>query len=304
MRAKSMIPASETRRAMLTRLRADPLWLVLPALLVLLAVYVAPLFNMLRYSFYESSTTEIVGDDLTLSHYINFVTDTFFLTVLLRTLFIAGMATILTLIIGYPLGWVMARGPARLQGPLLMIVLLPLMVSVVIRSFGWTIILGLDGPVNDVLISLQLIDLPLKLLYNQIGVVIGLTYVYMPFMVLPLSNVLAKIDPEVEAAASTLGASGLQTFRRVILPLSIPGIAAGSVLVFTLSMSAYVTPALLGGAGVQVMTTFVAQQILVILNWPLGSTIAAVLMFIVVAIVASYNRWLESRTKFYRGADR
>jgi putative spermidine/putrescine transport system permease protein len=188
----------------------------------------------------------------------------------------------------------MGRGRPWVRTSLLLAVLLPLLVSVVVRTYGWMMVLGLDGPLNTLLMALGVTTRPVKFLFNEIGIVIGLLHVFFPFMVLPLSSVLQKLDPQLVEAARTMGAGYPTVFWRVILPLSVPGIAAGSMLVFTLSVAAYVTPALMGGAGINVMATLVAQQILVLVNWPLGAAVAVTLVLITLLVVAAYNRFLEA----------
>ncbi len=275
-------------------------WLLLPALLVLLTCFALPMGTILVYSFGRSAPGTLFIPDLTLHNYASLLTTPVYFKVMLRTLRLGVIVTLLALVIGYPYAYVMARGRPWLRTGLLLAVLLPLLVSVVVRTLGWIVVLGLDGPVNQALQALGLTSQPVKFLFNETGIIIGLLHVYFPFMVLPLSSVLQKLDPQLEEAARTLGAGYPTVFRRVILPLSVPGIAAGSMLVFTLSVAAYVTPALMGGAGINVMATLVAQQILVLVNWPLGSAVAVALVLITLVVVAGYNRFLEASAEIYQ----
>jgi len=275
-------------------------WLLLPALLVLLTCFALPMGTILVYSFGRSAPGTLFIPDLTLHNYASLLTTPVYFKVMLRTLRLGIIVTLLALVIGYPYAYVMARGRPWLRTGLLLAVLLPLLVSVVVRTLGWIVVLGLDGPVNQALQALGLTSQPVKFLFNETGIIIGLLHVYFPFMVLPLSSVLQKLDPQLEEAARTLGAGYPTVFRRVILPLSVPGIAAGSMLVFTLSVAAYVTPALMGGAGINVMATLVAQQILVLVNWPLGSAVAVALVLITLVVVAGYNRFLEASAEIYQ----
>ena len=275
-------------------------WLLLPALLVLLAFFALPLGTILVYSLGRSAPGTIYIPDLTLANYAALFETPVYVKVMLRTLRIGLVVTLLALVFGYPYAYLMARGRPWLRSALLLAVLLPLLVSVVVRTYGWMVVLGLDGPVNTLLLAVGLVQQPVKFLFNETGIVIGLLHVFFPFMVLPLSSVLQKVDPQLEDAARTLGAGAFTVFRRVTLPLSVPGIAAGSMLVFTLSVAAYVTPALMGGAGINVMATLVAQQILVLVNWPLGAAVAVMLVVITLVVVTAYHRFLESGAGVYQ----
>jgi putative spermidine/putrescine transport system permease protein len=280
-----------------------PGWLLLPPLAFLGLFYLWPLGAMVRYSFYRPAVGTVISGGVTLANYIEFFSSPTYLFILGRTLLIGAVVTGLTLLMGYPLALTLAKGPASIRKWLLLIVLSPLLIAVIVRSFGWMLLLGLDGPVNRALLALGLVEQPVKFLFNHLGLIIGLTHVYLPFMVLPLAAALERIDPAVEDAAVTLGATPLALFRRVVFPLSLPGVAAGSVLVFTLSVSAYVTPALLGGAGYRVIPTFVAQQITVLLNWPLGSAIAVVLVLVTLAAVTAYQALLNTSLRHLQGRE-
>jgi putative spermidine/putrescine transport system permease protein len=275
-------------------------WLLLPALLVLLAFFALPMGTILVYSVGRSAPGTLYIPDVTLANYVALFETPVYFKVMVRTLRLGLIVTLLALVIGYPYAFLMARGRPWLRTALLLAVLLPLLVSVVVRTYGWMVVLGLDGPVNTLLLALGLTDRPVKFLFNETGIVIGLLHVFFPFMVLPLSSVLQKLDPQLVEAARTLGAGYPTVFWRVILPLSVPGIAAGSMLVFTLSVAAYVTPALMGGAGINVMATLVAQQILVLVNWPLGAAVAVTLVLITLLVVAAYNRFLEASAGVYQ----
>ena len=278
-------------------------WLLLPALLVLLVFFALPMGTILVYSVGRTAPGALYIPDLTLANYAALLETPVYFKVMMRTLRLGLIVTLLALVIGYPYAFLMARGRPWIRTGLLLAVLLPLLVSVVVRTYGWMVVLGLDGPLNTVLLALGLTSQPVKFLFNETGIVIGLLHVFFPFMVLPLSSVLQKLDPQLVEAARTLGAGYPTVFWRVILPLSVPGIAAGSMLVFTLSVAAYVTPALMGGAGINVMATLVAQQILVLVNWPLGAAVAVTLVLITLLVVAAYNRFLEASAGVYqRGA--
>jgi putative spermidine/putrescine transport system permease protein len=195
--------------------------------------------------------------------------------------------TALTLVLGYPLAYFLARSRSRWRHWLTILVVFPLLLNLVVRTFGWIALLANRGLVNEWLAALGLIDAPIKLLFNFTGLLIGLTHIFMPFMVLILIGVIQNIPADVEAAARVLGASWGTTFRLVTLPLSLPGIASGSMLVFMLTITALVTPRLLGGPTYQVMSTLIYDEFLQRLNWPAGSAMALLLTAMVLAMVAA-----------------
>jgi len=189
----------------------------------------------------------------------------------------------------------MAQASGRVRGIVAMLILAPHLISVVIRNFGWVVILGEKGWINELLLRLGVIEEPLRLLYNELGVVIGLTDAYIAYMVLAIATSLYAIDPSLYKAASILGASRMRTFFDVTLPLSLPGIVAGTTLVFSLSMSAFVTPALMGGSAVKVIPVIAYEQIMSTLNWPLGAALAFVLLGSSVLLVGLFTRLVETK---------
>lgn len=262
------------------------LLLLLPALLFMLFCFVLPMLLLLRESFFmEGDATR----SFSLSQYAHFLGSAHYRGVLLNSLRLAFYVTLISLVIGYPLAYGMARLGGWWRTVILVTVVSPLMVSVVIRTFGWQILLRNSGPINTSLMSLGLIDEPLRLLFSPAGVVIGLVHAYLPFMVLPLAAAIERINPALEEASRTLGANASQLFRTVILPLSLPGIGAGAALVFTASISAYVIPMLLGGERVQVMPTLVTQQVLVLLDWSFGAAVATILTMVTLVVLAIYG---------------
>nr|WP_246698452.1 MULTISPECIES: ABC transporter permease [unclassified Rhizobium] len=173
----------------------------------------------------------------------------------------------------------------------------PLLVGIVIRSYGWTILLGNNGIINKTLMNLGLIDRPVGLMYNALGIVIALVHVFLPFMILPLMSALQGIDPSLKSAARSLGAGKLTVFTRVILPLAMPGIQAGCILVFVLSLSAYVTPALIGGLRVKTMAVSVVDALIDTFQWPFGSAMALTLSLTRAAIVVIFARLTRMKWK-------
>ena len=256
-----------------------------PALLLLLVVFVAPLGLMVPTSLHPYLPGQGIGTEWTFANYTRVFTDPFYLRIIGRTLGLGLMVVLLTLLFGYPLAWFLARTQSRLRPWLILLVVFPLLLNLVVRSFGWIVLLANRGLVNDTLRALGLIEQPLKLLYNYAGLLIGLSHVFLPFMVLVLVGAIQNIPRDVEQAASTLGASPFTVFRKVTLPLSLPGVLSGGILVFVLTISALVTPRLLGGPTYQVMSTIIFDEFLKLLNWPQGAAMAFVLTLIVLVLV-------------------
>ena len=237
------------------------------------------------------------GLPLTLSHYVHFFAAPLYSHVLWTTLSISLATTLAAMALAYPVALVMARAGAAVRQILTMIVIAPLIVSVVVRTYGWQVILanGPTGALNWLLLTTGIVRAPLRLLYTEAAVVIGSLHVFYPLMVLPLASALGKIDPRVEDAARTLGATAWRTFRRVTLPLSLPGLAVGCGLVFSLTAGSFVTPVILGGQRASMLGVLVDQQILVVYDWPFGATVATVLVVIVLSVNALSNRMLSRR---------
>jgi putative spermidine/putrescine transport system permease protein len=234
-----------------------------------------------------------VIDRLTLFNYRRFLLDTYYLGVLLTTLKLSLLVTLAALVTGYPVAAYLTRARPRERAVLMLLIVSPLLVSLVIRSFGWVIVLGPRGLVNAVLLGLGLVTAPVKLLYTETAVVVGLTHVFYPFMVLAVYSALRTIDPAVVRAARNLGASPAQTFWWVTLPLSVPGILAGSLIVFALSVSSFVTPTLLGGPWVKVVAYLVWEQNLVVLDWGFAAAIAVILLLVTALVMVAYNQLVE-----------
>jgi len=267
--------------------------LAVPASCWLGIFFLVPLILVLSLSFYGFSPTEGVKPGIKFDNYIKLFTDTYYIGIFVRTFRISILVTILTLLLGYPEAYFLTRLRGRMKALVMMIVLSPLLISAVTRTFGWFILLGNNGVINNTIVALGLSDGPLKLIYSETGIVIGLTHVLVPLMVLSIYASLQKRDPALVKAAESLGATPARAFFEVTLPLSLPGILAGSVLVFTMSMSAFVTPAVLGGSRVRVVAYLVYEEFLQSLNWPFGAALSLVLVALTMAIVLVYNRLIE-----------
>jgi putative spermidine/putrescine transport system permease protein len=220
-----------------------------------------------------------------LTHYEAFLTDRFHLDILVRSLLMSTYVTAGCLILGFPLAYTLSRLRGWKRALLYFTVLLPLLTSAVVRTFGWMILLSNNGFINKTLIGWGLIETPIPMMYRMTGIVIALTQVLLPFMVLALDAALLNIDRQLYDAARNLGAGAVRIFFQVTLPLSLPGIMSGSVLVFTLAISAFVTPSLVGGPRIPVMATLIYQQGIALLNWPFGAAISFVMLIVLLLIL-------------------
>ncbi len=266
--------------------------LLLPTGVALLVFFFLPIF----FLFLLSLRKYIIGtppSPLTLTNYLHFLSDPFYIDILWSTLKLGLGVTGITLVLGYPVAYFLVR--TRLPGKnwLRLAVITPLLVSVVVRTYGWLILLSDRGLVNQALVGWGLVDHPIKLLFTYNGVLIGLTHVFLPFMILSLVGVIENINPSLEDAAENLGANWIRRFVWITLPLSLPGIVAGSLLVFSLSIAAYVTPEILGGPSLLVLSTMVYQQIMVVLDWGFGAAIAAILLLMTLVVIFAYTKILS-----------
>jgi len=267
-----------------------PLLLAAPAILLYVVLFVIPFANLVLYSFYDYSRVTGVVETLTLKNYQRFWSDPFYLNITVRTLRISLLATAATLVIGYPVALFMRRTTARIRGIVTLLILSPLLISVVVRSFGWLVILGPNGLIDT---AGRLIGIPnATIMYTEAAIVIGLVNVFLPYLVLSVVASLQAIEPAVLLAAASLGARRHQVFLYVTLPLSMPGVVAGSLIVFCLSASAFVTPAVLGGTEVKVLSSLTYQQAMLLQNWPFAAAIAISLLVIVLAVIGIQARLL------------
>jgi len=262
-------------------------FLVIPAVLMLVIVFLAPMLGMLMNSFYLPAGPGQLSDTLTLQNYGKFLLDPFYLQILGRTFLLGFEVVVCCAVLAYPLTWVLLKYSPRVRGILTFLVISPLLISVVIRNLGWMPLLGDTGMVNSVLMGLHLIDQPLQLSSNMVAIVIGLTNAELPFMILSLSAVMRKIDPALEEAAENLGANAWTIFWRIIFPMTKTGFLAGALLVFTMTISSFTTPAMLGGHKVMVMATLVEQQISAVLNYGFGAASAVIL----VVVAVTFSIW-------------
>lgn len=263
-------------------------FLIIPAAVVLLIVFWLPTVLLAMNSFHRNQGLGQVSSDWTIENYVKFLSDPFYYGILLETFGLGVVVVCICIIIAYPTAYLLARTKSRWRGLLVFLVISPLLISVVIRNLGWLPILGSSGLINWLLISVGIIREPVQLINNYTGVVIGLVHALAPFMVISLMTVIQRIEPEIEEASINLGASPFETFWRVVLPLSRPGLLAGTLLVFTVVLSAFTTPAMMGGNRVLVMSTYISQQIRTVLNYPFGAMASVILMVVtgVLTIIA------------------
>jgi putative spermidine/putrescine transport system permease protein len=266
---------------------------ILPSALLFALFFFLPIGLMATMSVLTGNPVVMPKVAFTTRHYARMIDDPFYLEVIWTTIRIGLVTTLVALAIGYPLAHWMARIKSRTgHALLLMAVLAPMLTGIVVRTFAWMTLLSDKGVINETLLSLGLISQPLKLMYSETGIVVGLVHIYVPFMVLTLTGVIGRIDERLEQAAENLGASPLRAFIEVTLPLSLPGILAGSLLVFALAISAYVTPILLGGFQIMTLPILIYQQISANFNVGFAAALGIVLLMISLLLVIAYNRAL------------
>ncbi|WP_316168094.1 MULTISPECIES: ABC transporter permease [unclassified Bradyrhizobium] len=251
---------------------------ILPAGLLVCVLLVAPMVMMARISLNHFDAASLMIEALTGENYLRAVADPYYQRVLLMTLGVAVLCTLVTVILAFPAAYWLSRMDSKLMSLVTILTMFPLLVGNVVRSAGWIALLGNDGLINATLQGAGLGTAPLKLLYTPGAVVIGIIGIVLPYMVLTLSAVIEGIPRQTEEVAANLGARPFTVFRRVVLPLAMPGVIAGGVMVFILSMNAYATPVLLGGPQFQMMAPAVYDQFNRVSNWPFGAALAFILL--------------------------
>ncbi|MDJ1157631.1 ABC transporter permease [Chelatococcus sp. SYSU_G07232] len=264
--------------------------MLLPIAIVNAIGFLAPVANLFRMSFNEATGGGGLREAVTFANYLAFVMDPFYLELVTRSIGMSLAITLLTLVASYPIALFIHRAPAQWKSLLTIVTVSPLLVSAVVRTYGWMLILGDRGLVNGLLTSAGVIHEPLRLVNNTTGVVIGLVEILMPYMVLSLMAGFGRLDRTYEEAAQSLGAMPWTAFRRVVVPLTLPGIALGCLLCFVLAVSSFITPKLLGGGRVFLLATEIYDQAIVILNWPLAATMSIVILAIFGLALVAYTR--------------
>lgn len=268
-------------------------WLIAPSAILFVLFFFLPIGLMAMISVLTGNPVVQAHVSFTARYYQRILSDRYYFEVIWTTLRIGLLTTLAALVIGYPLAHWMARIRGRTgYAVLMMTVLMPMLTDVVVRTFAWMALLSDKGVINQTLSGLGLIAKPLPLMYNEFSIVLGLTHIYVPYMVLTLVGVIGRIDQRLEQAAQNLGASPLRAFVEVTLPLSVPGILAGSLLVFALAISAYVTPILMGGFQIMTLPMLIYQQIAASFNVGFAAALGMVLLIISLVLVIAYNRIL------------
>ncbi|MFB2552565.1 ABC transporter permease [Ensifer soli] len=251
---------------------------VAPALVLVALFFVAPVMALLLRS--------VTEPELGLQNYAQLLGTTTYVRIFLNTFLVAGVVTLVSVAIGYPVAWTLTVLPARWAQLVFAVILLSMWTNLLARTYAWMVLLQRTGVINKTLIGLGVIDQPLALVNNLVGVTIGMTYIMLPFVILPLVGVLRGIEPSILRAAALCGATKAQCFFRVLLPLSLPGIAAGALMVFVMALGYFVTPALLGGTANMMLAEMVAQFVQSLVNWGMGGAAAFVLLTVTLALYA------------------
>ena len=268
--------------------------LVGPATIYVVAGLLLPLLILLRYSVNRYDPRRMMIDAVSPENYIKFFSDPFYVQILWTTLRVAALCTIACLILGLPLAYVLARTQSRYKNILIILVVLPLFVGNAVRAAGWMTLFGSKGFLNATLMQFGVITVPIEIMYTEMAVIFGIIAVNLPYMVLTLQSVIEGVNRNVEEAAFSLGAPPVTMFRRVLLPLALPGILAGTILTFILGMNAYATPVLLGGPKFKMMGPLVFNQFQ-LNNWPFGSSIAFILMTATLLLTTAANLAVQRR---------
>jgi putative spermidine/putrescine transport system permease protein len=226
-----------------------------------------------------------------LQNYVQLLGSTTYLRVFGNTFLVATVVTVVTVAIGFPTAWLLAIAPRKLSSVLFSILLLSMWTNLLARTFAWMVLLQATGPINRVLMALGIVSEPLALVNNLVGVTIGMTYIMLPFLVMPLHATLRSIDPSTLRAAAVCGASRWQAFWRILVPLAMPGIASGALMVFVMALGYFVTPALLGGAQYMMLAELIAQLVQQLLNWGLAGAAALVLLAVTLSLYALQLRF-------------
>lgn len=270
-----------------SRIPRAPYLLLLPALAFALSLLIACLI-VLRYSFNTWDFSTGMVSAWVLDNYVRFFSDSFYYRSFFITLQVSLVTTVIALLLGYPAAYLIAV--SRHKNLLLFLVIVPLLMDVLVRAYGWIVLLSRNGLVNTTLIWLGVLQQPTQILGTETAVVLELLHEVLPFTILPLAGVLQKIDPALREAAVGLGSTKLTAFTRVTLPLSLPGVLAAVIITFALGMSAFVAPLILGAGKIFMMSIVIQQQMLLTLNWPLGSAQSVVLVVAVAALLVLYSQ--------------
>jgi ABC-type spermidine/putrescine transport system permease subunit I len=264
-----------------------------PCTVLIIFMVVIPLIYVGIISFFQFNPSRLWTAVFTLENYKRFLLDTYYLNIIWVTLKIGLITTLACCILGYPLAYFLARTRSKRVELYIFLLIAPLMISTVIRIFGWIVILGKEGMVNKFLLLLPFINNPAKIMYTTYAVVIGLTGLLLPYMVIPLMSSIESIPRSMEEAASNLGANKLKVFFKILLPLSVPGLVSGSLMVYLIAISALVTPALMGLPKVRMLGNQVYDTVIGSFNWPFAASISIIMVIFTFSVLIFYLRWLK-----------
>lgn len=267
--------------------RGSGLGFAMPATLLLLAFFIIPVAALLMRS--------VTEPELGLQNYAALLGSATYAKVFFNTFFVASLVTVVTMLIAFPVSWALAIMPSRWAAILFAVILLSMWTNLLARTYAWMVLLQQTGLINRTLMALGLIDQPLQLTNNLVGVTIGMVYIMLPFMILPLYGVIRKIDPAILQAAALCGATKGQALRRVLLPLAAPGLASGGLMVFVMSLGYFVTPSLLGGTANMMLPELIVQQVQSLVNWGMGGAAAFILLVVTLALYALQLRFFEPK---------
>lgn len=278
------------------------LWPAVPAILFLVAFLVLPMVTLLAFGFVTIERGRFVGDSFTLSHLAAALGDDLVWRLMWRSFYVAVLSTAICLVLAYPVAYLFSEVRGIWRTLILIAVISPLLTSALVRAYAWLVILGgRRGIVNQTLLSLGVIETPLRILNTDWAVLIGMTQIHLPFMILPLLAVLSERDRRLEEASLNLGASRTATFFHVVVPTTVPAIVAGLALVFAVSYTNFIVPQLLGGGSYATLAVQVYEQTIVVLDWTRGAVLATILLttsfvFVlgIVAVGARLSRWNEA----------
>ncbi len=267
--------------------RGSGLGFAMPAIVLLLAFFIIPVAGLLMRS--------VTEPELGLQNYTTLLGSATYTKVFFNTFYVAGLVTLVTMLIAFPVSWALAIMPSRWAAVLFAVILLSMWTNLLARTYAWMVLLQQTGLINRALMSLGVIDQPLPLTNNLVGVTIGMVYIMLPFMILPLYGVIKKIDPAILQAAALCGASKAQALRRVLLPLAAPGLASGGLMVFVMSLGYFVTPSLLGGTANMMLPELIVQQVQSLVNWGMGGAAAFILLVVTLGLYALQLRFFEPK---------
>ena len=258
--------------------------MILPALLLFLIFYFYPIIKLVPQSLIEDGA-------VTFQNYMRIFTEPLYYNSFLRTVFISLLAAIINLLLGYPIAYALTRVKPKTAKLIIAIIMISFWTSLLVRTYSWMVVLQRNGIINKALISLGIIEDPIQLMYTTGAILVGIVHILLPFMILPIYSVLRTMDPSLKLAAMSMGATRRKAFFHVTLPLSVPGIASGIMLVFIQALGFYVTPMLLGGPKILMVSGLIDKQMFQFLNWGFGSAIGMLLLLVTILFLIGFDRF-------------